>query len=88
MSKWSLNKEKTLELFLEKVRKARATKLSELDVEFLRALETDDASAKSSVITQKTNLRDLPSTFTTSSFSTPQELYNQWPTGSLGENPY
>lgn len=59
MSKWSLNKEKTLELFLEKVRKARVTKLSELDVEFLRALETDDASAKSSVITQKTNLRDL-----------------------------
>ena len=88
MSKWSLNKEKTLELFLEKVRESRTSKLAELDIEFLRALETNDESTKSAIITQKTNLRDLPSTFTTSSFSTPQELYNQWPSGSLGKSPY
>ena len=36
MSKWSLNKEKTLELFLEKVRESRTSKLAELDIEFLR----------------------------------------------------
>ena len=51
-------------------------------------IDTTDFNSTEDLDSSKTNLRDLPSTFTTSSFSTPQELYNQWPSGSLGESPY
>ena len=53
---------------------------AEFDIEFLRALETNDESTKSSIITQKTNLRDLPSTSLPQLDSDGQLSNVTWPT--------
>jgi hypothetical protein len=80
---WSLDKNKALDKFLKSYRRERDDKFKELDVEFMKALETDDTSSKDNVIYHKNVLRDFPSSITTSSFETIDELYSLWPTGSL-----
>ena len=49
----------------------------------MKALETDDTASKDNVISHKNLLRDFPSSITTSSFDTIDELHSLWPTGSL-----
>jgi len=80
---WSLNKDKAKERFLKTYRRERDKKFLELDVQFMKALETDDTTLKSNVISQKNILRDFPSTITDDSFSTVDELRALWPTSSL-----
>ena len=80
---WSLNKTKALENFLKVFREHRKEKFIQLDVEFMRALETYDTHAQHSITLQKNTLRDFPSTITLDSFSTLNELKSQWPTSSL-----
>jgi hypothetical protein len=80
---WSLNKDKAKERFLKIYRRERDKKLLELDVQYMKALETPDASEQASVVSQKNTLRDFPSTITTDSFSTIEELRNLWPTSLL-----
>tara|TARA_R110002153_G_scaffold121125_1_gene266529 strand:- start:87 stop:353 length:267 start_codon:yes stop_codon:yes gene_type:complete len=76
---WSINKEKSLERFLNTYRIERDKKFIELDVQFMKSLETDDTSTKATIIESKNSLRDFPSTITTDSFSTIEELRNLWP---------
>jgi len=76
---WAINKNKAIERFLKTYRIERDKKFSELDIQFMRALETDDVSTKTTVIGLKSSLRDFPSTITTDSFSTIEELRNMWP---------
>lgn len=80
---WSLNKDKAKERFLKIYRRERETKLSELDVQYMQALESADTSQQTSVVSQKNTLRDFPSTITNDSFSTIDELRALWPTSSL-----
>ena len=80
---WSLNKDKAKERFLTTYREERDKKFLELDVQFMKALEVDDTTLKSNVISQKNILRDFPSTITNDSFSTIDELRALWPTSSL-----
>jgi hypothetical protein len=80
---WTINKNKALEKFLTQYREERDKKFIELDVEFMKALETNDTSEQSSIASEKNTLRDFPTTITTGSFSTVDELRATWPTGSL-----
>ena len=80
---WTINKDKAIERFLKTYRIERDKKFLELDVQFMKSLETDDSSLKATTISQKTILRNFPSTITHDSFSTIDELRALWPTGSL-----
>jgi hypothetical protein len=80
---WSLNKDKAKERFLKIYRRERDKKLLELDVQYMKALETSDASEQASVVSQKNTLRNYPSTITNDSFSTIDELRALWPTSLL-----
>ena len=80
---WSLNKDKAKERFLKTYRRERDKKLLELDVEYMKALESTDTSEQTSIVSQKNTLRDFPSTITNDSFSTIDELRALWPTSSL-----
>lgn len=80
---WSLNKDKAKERFLKIYRQEREKKFFELDVQFMKALETDDTTLKSNTISKKNILRNFPSTITNDSFSTVDELRALWPTDSL-----
>ena len=80
---WSLNKDKAKERFLKIYRREREIKLSELDVQYMQALESADTSKQTSVVSEKNTLRDFPSTITNDSFSTIDELRALWPTSSL-----
>jgi hypothetical protein len=78
-----LNKEKALNNFLEVFRRERTKKFIELDVEFMKALETSDTSTQTSIATIKNTLRDFPTTLTNDSFSSIDELRSLWPTNEL-----
>jgi hypothetical protein len=80
---WSLNKEKAIEQFLNVYRIKRNKKFVELDIQFMKALETDDLVTKQSVIQTKNSLRDFPLSITNDSFETVDELRNLWPTELL-----
>ena len=80
---WAINKDKAKERFLKIYRVERDKKFLELDIQFMKALETDNISDKNSVIEKKNTLREFPSTITNESFSTVDELRALWPTGSL-----
>lgn len=78
-----LDKNKAIENFLEKYRLERDKKFKQLDVEFMKALEINDTSQQSSIASEKNTLRNFPSTITTDSFSTIEELRELWPTSNL-----
>ena len=80
---WSLNKDKAKERFLKAYRRERDKKLLELDVEYMKALESTDTSEQTSIVSEKNALRDFPSTITNDSFSTIDELRALWPTSLL-----
>lgn len=80
---WSLNKEKAIEQFLNVYRIKRNKKFVELDIQFMKALETDDLVTKQSVIQTKNSLRDFPLSITNDLFETVDELRNLWPTELL-----
>ena len=76
---WSLNKDKAKERFLKIYRRERDKKLLELDIQYMKALESTDTSEQASIVSQKNTLRDFPSTVTNDSFSTIDELRALWP---------
>ena len=77
---------KAKEIHKTNIRKARVSKLAELDVEFQRALET--SSSTTDIIAKKQALRDAPAAVGISSAITPDELKAQWDTSILGASPY
>ena len=59
-------------------RKARRPLLEALDVRFLIALETDDATEKAAVIAEKQTLRDVTE-YDFSALESVDDLYTTWP---------
>lgn len=82
MSKF-LHKPIALNRFLIKFKQERKQKMPELDVEFFKALESGDTDKQQLIASQKNTLRDFPTTITTDSFSTLDELRALWPTDIL-----
>ena len=77
---------KAKEIHKTNIRRARAPKLAELDIEFQRALET--GSSTTDIVTKKNALRDAPAAVGISSATTTDELKSQWDTSILGTSPY
>ena len=66
-------------IHMDRIRESRNAELAKEDINFQRAIEADDASAKTAVATKKQTLRDLPATFDLSGASTDDELDALWP---------
>ena len=79
---------KAREIHKTNIRNARAPKLAELDIEFQRAIETDDATKKAEIATKKQALRDAPADSGIAAASDVAALKAQWKTDILGTSPY
>ena len=75
-------------IFKDKVREVRNPLLDAEDVVYMKALEADDASAKSASVTKKTALRDAPAASAINSASDIAALKAAWDTSVLGDSPY
>ena len=75
-------------IFKDKVREVRNPLLDAEDVVYMKALEADDASAKSASVTKKTALRDAPAASAINAASDIAALKAAWDTSVLGDSPY
>tara|TARA_B000000557_G_scaffold106112_1_gene85858 strand:- start:892 stop:1263 length:372 start_codon:yes stop_codon:yes gene_type:complete len=75
-------------IFKEKIREVRKPLLEAEDVAYMKAMEADDASAKTAAVNKKTALRDAPAASAITSASTIDELKAAWDTDLLGASPY
>ena len=75
-------------IFKDKIREVRAPLLAAEDVVYMKALEADDASAKSASVTKKAALRDAPAASAIDSDSDIAGLKAAWDTAVLGDSPY
>ena len=75
-------------IFKDKVREARTPLLDAEDVIYMKALEADDASAKTASVAKKKALRDAPAASAISSADTIAKLKAAWDTSVLGKSPY
>ena len=75
-------------IFKDKIRDVRKPLLEAEDVVYMKALEADDASAKTASIAKKKKLRDAPAASAISSAKTIAELKSAWDTATLGDSPY
>jgi hypothetical protein len=76
-----INLEKAKDIWRDKIRTARNEKFKELDIEFMRAVETADTDTQTSVAAQKQALRDAPADSAITDATTPNELKNIQPAG-------
>ena len=79
---------KAKEIFKDKIREVRGPLLEAEDVVYMKALEADDASAKTASVTKKNALRDAPAASAITNASTIAELKAAWDTSVLGDSPY
>ena len=76
--------DKAKEIFKDKIREVRGPLLEAEDVVYMKAMEPDDASAKTASVTKKNALRDAPAASAIGSAST----IAAWDTSLLGDSPY
>ena len=77
---------KAREIHKTNIRTARTSKLSELDIEFQKALET--GASTTDIVSKKQALRDAPADSAIASANTEAKLKAQWNTSILGTSPY
>jgi len=75
-------------IFKDKIREVRKPLLDEEDVVYMKALEADDASAKTASVNKKKELRDAPAAQAITDADTIEKLKAAWNTSLLGANPY
>ena len=79
---------KAKEIFKAKIREVRAPLLEAEDVVYMKALEADDASAKTASVNMKKALRDAPAAQAITDADTIAKLKAAWDTSVLGDSPY
>ena len=79
---------KAKEIFKDKIREVRAPLLEAEDVTYMKALEADDASAKTASVAKKKALRDAPAAKAITDADTIAKLKAAWDTSVLGDSPY
>ena len=79
---------KAKEIFKDKIREVRQTLLDAEDVVYMKALEADDASAKTASVNKKKALRDAPAAKAITDADTIAKLKAAWDTSVLGDSPY
>ena len=77
---------KAKEIHKTNIRNARTPKLTELDIEFQKALET--SSSTTDIVAKKQALRDAPAASGISTAASEADLKAQWDTTNLGTSPY
>ncbi len=77
---------KAKEVHKARIREARTSKLTDLDVEFQKALET--SADTTSIVSKKKALRDAPANTAIDAAKTEAELKATWDTAVLGTSPY
>ena len=75
-------------IFKDKIREVRTPLLDAEDVVYMKALEADDASAKTASVAKKKALRDAPAASAISDADTIAKLKAAWDTSVLGTSPY
>ena len=79
---------KAKEIFKDKIREVRKPLLEAEDVVYMKALEADDATAKTNSVNKKKALRDAPAAKAITDAKTITELKAAWDTSVLGDSPY
>ena len=75
-----VNMTKARAIHMNRIRAVRNKQLADLDVPFMRAVETGDASELARIASEKQVLRDIPQTFDLSTDNdTRLELEAKWP---------
>ena len=94
-SAWSLSGKvitedlaKSKEIFKDKIREVRQPLLDAEDVVYMKALEADDADAKTASVAKKKALRDAPAAKAITDADTIAKLKAAWDTSVLGDSPY
>jgi|TARA_R100001463_G_scaffold34226_1_gene75296 hypothetical protein len=75
-------------IFKNKIREVRKPLLEAEDVVYMKALEADDASAKTASVAKKKALRDAPAAKAIADADTIAKLKAAWDTSTLGDSPY
>jgi len=75
-------------IFKDKIREVRKPLLDAEDVVYMKALEADDADAKTASVNKKKALRDAPAASAITSADTIAKLKAAWDTSVLGDSPY
>jgi hypothetical protein len=75
-------------IFKDKIREVRQPLLDAEDVVYMKALEADDASAKTASVAKKKALRDAPAASAIENADTIAKLKAAWDTSVLGASPY
>tara|TARA_R100001443_G_C3252983_1_gene153748 strand:- start:13 stop:258 length:246 start_codon:yes stop_codon:yes gene_type:complete len=76
----TINIDKAKKIWKDKIRNARKLKLEELDIQYIRALES--SADTSDIVTKKQELRDFPAQV--DSATTTDEIKAVWDTDKLG----
>ena len=79
---------KAKEIFKDKIREVRQPLLEAEDVVYMKALEADDASAKTASVKKKKALRDAPAAKAITDADTIAKLKAAWDTAVFGDSPY
>ena len=79
---------KAKEIFKDKIREVRKPLLEAEDVVYMKAMEEDDASAKTASVNKKKALRDAPAAQAITDADTIDKLKAAWDTSVLGDSPY
>ncbi len=75
-------------IFKDKIREVRKPLLEAEDVAYMKALEADDASAKTASVNKKKALRDAPAASAITNADTITKLKAAWDASTLGTSPY
>jgi hypothetical protein len=75
-------------IFKDKIREVRKPLLEAEDVVYMKAMEADDASAKTASVAKKKALRDAPSATAIENADTIAKLKAAWDKSTLGDSPY
>ena len=75
-------------IFKDKIRSVRQPLLDAEDVVYMKALEADDADAKTASVNKKKALRDAPAASAITNADTIAKLKAAWDTSVLGDSPY
>ena len=75
-------------IFKDKIREVRQPLLEAEDVVYMKALEADDATAKTNSVNKKKALRDAPAASAIDNADTIAKLKAAWDTSVLGDSPY
>ena len=75
-------------IFKDKIRTVRQPLLDAEDVVYMKALEADDASAKTASVAKKKALRDAPAAQAITDADTIVKLKASWDASTLGTSPY